>query len=119
MTTHIRRFLDIRAGETVRIGLMGALLFFLLAANNIIKIVRDSLFLSRFPITQLPYVYLLAAVLASAVISMYSRYTARLSLAQVILGSHAFIISSVIIFWLLVAFYDFGWVRSEENTSEL
>ena len=44
------------------------------------------------------------------VISIYSRYTSRLSLSQVILGSHAFIISNVIIFWLLIAFYDFGWV---------
>jgi hypothetical protein len=26
------------------------------------------------------------------------------------LGSHAFLISNVIIFWLLIAFYDFGWV---------
>ena len=89
---------------------MAAFLFFLLAANNVIKIVRDSLFLSRFPITQLPYVYLLAALLASAVISIYSRYTSRFPLSQVILGSHAFIVSNVIIFWFLIAYYDFGWV---------
>jgi AAA family ATP:ADP antiporter len=106
----IRQLLDLRPGETARIGFMAAFFFFLIAANNVIKIVRDALFLSRFPITQLPYVYLLAAVLASAVIGIYSRYTARLSLSQIILGSHAFIISNVIIFWLLVAFYDFGWV---------
>ena len=48
--------------------------------------------------------------LAGVVISIYSRYTSRLSLSQVILGSHAFIISNVIIFWLLIVFYDFGWV---------
>ena len=89
---------------------MAAFLFFLLAANNVIKIVRDSLFLSRFPITQLPYVYLLAALVAGAVIAIYSRYARRLSLSQVILGSHAFIILHVIIFWLLISFYDFGWV---------
>ena len=47
---------------------------------------------------------------AGVVISIYSRYTFRLSLSQVILGSHAFIISNVIIFWLLIVFYDFGWV---------
>jgi ATP/ADP translocase len=89
---------------------MLALLFFLLAANNVIKIVRDALFLGRFPITQLPYVYLLAAVVAGVVITIYSRYTSRLSLSQVILGSHVFIISNVIVFWLLIVFYDFGWV---------
>jgi ATP/ADP translocase/HEAT repeat protein len=106
----VRQLLDVRPGEAARIGFMAAFLFFLLAANNVIKIVRDSLFLSRFPITQLPYVYLLAALFAGLVIGIYSRYTARLSLSQVIFGSHAFIISNVIIFWLLIAFYDFAWV---------
>jgi ATP:ADP antiporter, AAA family len=110
MTINFRQLLDIRSGEAARIGFMAALLFFLLAANNVIKIVRDSLFLSRFPITQLPYVYLLAAVAAGVVITIYSRYTSRFSLSQVILGSHAFIASNVIIFWLLIVFYDFGWV---------
>jgi AAA family ATP:ADP antiporter len=110
LTINLRRFFDIRPGEIRRIGFMAAFLFFLIAANNVIKIVRDSLFLSRFPITQLPYVYLLAALFAGAVIAIYSRYASRLSLSQIILGSHAFIISNVIIFWLLIAFYDFGWV---------
>ena len=110
LTIPLQRFLDVRPGEAARIGFMAAFLFFLLAANNIIKVVRDSLFLSRFPITQLPYVYLLAALLAGVVIGIYSRYTSRLSLSQVILGSHAVIISNVIIFWLLITFYDFGWI---------
>lgn len=110
LTTSFSRFFDVRPGDFRRIGLMAGFLFFLLAANNVIKVVRDSLFLSRFPITQLPYVYLMAAAIAGAVITIYSRYTSRLSLSQVILGTHAFIISNVIIFWLLIAFYDFGWV---------
>jgi ATP:ADP antiporter, AAA family len=110
LTFDLERFFDVRPGEIRRIGVMAAFLFFLLAANNVIKIVRDSLFLSRFPITQLPYVYLSAALLAGVVIGIYSRYTSRLSLSQVILGSHAVIISNVIIFWLLITFYDFAWV---------
>ena len=110
LTIIVRRLLDVRPGEIRRIGFMAAFLFFLLAANNVIKIVRDSLFLSRFPIAQLPYVYLLAALLAGVVIGIYSRFSSRLSLSQVILGSHAVIISNVIIFWLLITFYDFAWV---------
>jgi ATP/ADP translocase len=107
---NVRRLLDIRSGEAARVGWMAAFLFFLLAANNVIKIVRDSLFLSRFAITQLPYVYLLAALVASAVIAIYSRYASKFSLSQMILGSHAFIILNLIIFWLLISLYDFGWV---------
>jgi ATP:ADP antiporter, AAA family len=107
---NIRRLLEIRSGEAARIGWMAAFLFFLLAANNVIKIVRDSLFLSRFPITQLAYVYLLAALLASAVIGIYSRYTSRLSLSQIILGSHVFIACNVLVFWFLITFYNSAWV---------
>jgi hypothetical protein len=51
LTNTLTRFFDIRPGEGRRVGMMVILLFFLLAANNIIKVVRDSLFLSRFPIT--------------------------------------------------------------------
>ena len=110
MSTNIRQFLDIRPGETGRIVVMAAFLFFLLAANNVIKIVRDSLFLSRFPITQLPYVYLLAALVAAAVILLYSRFTSKQPFARVVLISLAAIISNVIIFWLLITFYGAGWV---------
>jgi ATP:ADP antiporter, AAA family len=106
----IQRFLGVRPGEAGRAGSMAALLFFLLAANNIIKVVRDSLFLSHFPISQLPYVYLLTALVASVVISIYSHYTAKLSIAQVLLGSHAFIIANLFVFWMLVSFYHFDWV---------
>jgi AAA family ATP:ADP antiporter len=106
----LRRFLDVRPGEAARISLMAALLFFLLAANNVIKIVRDSLFLSRFPITQLPYVYLLAALIAAVVIVVYSRYASRLPFAQVVLGSLGVVVSNVFVFWLLVTFYDAAWV---------
>ena len=106
----IRQFFDVRPGEIRRIGFMAALLFFLLAANNVIKVVRDSLFLSRFPISQLPYVYLSAALVAGVVIAIYSRYAGKLPLARVLPGTLAFIISNVIVLWLLLAFYGAGWV---------
>jgi AAA family ATP:ADP antiporter len=106
----VGEFFDVHPGEGRRIGLMATVLFFLLAANNVIKIVRDSLFLSRFPITQLPYVYLSAGLIAAALIGIYSRYTATISLSQVILRSYVFIISNVVIFWVLITFYDFAWV---------
>jgi AAA family ATP:ADP antiporter len=105
----LARFLDIRPGEARHVGIMVSLLFFLLAAINVIKVVRDSLFLNRFPIGHLPYVYLLAALLAGVIIAVYTRYTARLPLYRLILGSHAFIISNVIVFWFLIVAFDFAW----------
>ena len=110
LTIPVRRFLDVRPGEIRHVAFMAALLFFLLAANNVIKVVRDSLFLSRFPITQLPYVYLLAALAAGVIIALYSKYTAKLSLPRVVLASLAFVIINVVVFWLLITFSNAAWV---------
>src|SRR5262245_31931240 len=109
LTNTFSRFFDIRPGETRRVAIMASLLFFLLAANNVIKVLRDSLFLSRFPISDLAYVYLLAALLAGVIIALYTRYTVRLPLYRLILGSNAFIISNVIIFWFLIVVFNFAW----------
>jgi AAA family ATP:ADP antiporter len=105
-----QKIFDIRPGEARRVLLMAVFLFFLLAANNVIKVVRDSLFLSRFPITQLPYVYLLAALVAAAVIGLYARFAPTLTFGQVIRASLALMMANVLIFWLLVTFYGASWV---------
>ena len=109
LTNTLSRFFDIRPGEARRVGIMVSLLFFLLAANNVIKVVRDALFLSRFPISDLAYVYLLAALLAGVIITVYTRYTARFPLYRLILGSKAFIISNVILFRFLIVDFNFAW----------
>ena len=105
----LSRFLDIRPGEARRVGIMVSLFFFLLAANNVIKVVRDSLFLSHFPISYLAHVYLLAAVLAGVIIAVYTRYTVRVPLYRLILASNAFIVCNVIMFWFLIVFFNFAW----------
>ena len=70
MINPLSRFFDIRHGEGRRVAIMVSLLFFLLAANNVIKVVRDSLFLSRFPVSDLAYIYFLAAVIAGIIIAV-------------------------------------------------
>lgn len=104
------RHLEIRPGEFERVAKLSAFLFFLLAANSVIKVVRDSLFLSRFPITQLPYVYLLAALIAAGFILLYSRYAAELAFSRLVLASLVLTICSVVLFWLLVRFAARPWV---------
>ena len=105
----LSRFLDIRSGEARRVGMMASFLFFLLAVNNVIKVVRDFFFLSCFLISHLPYVYLLAALLAGVLIAVYTRYTVRLPLYRLMLGSNAFIISNVLMFWFLIVVFNFAW----------
>ena len=105
----LARFFEIRPGEGRRVALMVSLLFLLLAANNVIKVERDSLFLSRFPIGDLSYVYLLVALLAGLIIDVYTRYTIGLPFYQLILGTYALIISNVCVFWYLIVFLNFAW----------
>src|SRR5499426_283452 len=109
LTDTFARFFEIRPRELRRVGIMVSLFFFLLAANNVIRILRDSLFLSHFPISDLSYVYLLVALFAGGIIAVYTRYTARFPFYQLILGSHAFIIFNVIVFWYLIVFFKFAW----------
>ena len=105
----LSRFFDIRAAEIYRVGVIAALLFLLIAANNLIKILRDSLFLSGHSVSELPYLYILVAVIAGAIIATYTRYTANLSLVRLILATNAIILSNVVFFWFLLTFFDPGW----------
>lgn len=105
----LSRFFDIRPGEAYRVGVTVSLLFFLIAANNLTKIVRDSLFLGYHLVSELPYVYILVAVVAGTVIATYSRYTTTLSLTRLILTSNATIILTLVFFWFLITFFNPGW----------
>ena len=62
----LSRFFAIRPGEVYRVGVIASLLFLLIAANNLIKILRDSLFLSGHSVSELPYLYILVAVIAGS-----------------------------------------------------
>jgi len=105
----LSRFFDIRAGETYHVALLAGLLFLLIAANNLIKILRDSIFLGDHSISELPYLYILVALLAGVIISTYTRYTGHLSLTRSILLTNAFIVLSIGFFWLALTFFNPGW----------
>ncbi len=71
-----RRAVDIRSGEYGRTGLMFSCMFLLIAAYVVMKAVRDSLFLYKLGVAQLPLVYILVGVgvllaLITAVIQKY------------------------------------------------
>ena len=105
----LRGFFNIRAGETYHVALLAGLLFLLIAANNLIKILRDSIFLGHHSVSELPYLYILVALLAGVIISKYTRYTAHLSLTRSILLTNAFIVLSTGFFWLALTFFNPGW----------
>lgn len=102
-------FFDIRSGEGRSLAVMAALLFLLVGANNLIKILRDSIFLGHHAVTELPYLYILVAFFAGVIIAAYTRYTAHVSLVQLILASNGIIIVTTGFFWWLLTYIDPIW----------
>ena len=88
---------------------MAALLFLLLAANNLIKILRDSIFLGHHSVSELPYLYILVAIVAGAIIATYTKYTARLSLTRLMVATNAILLSNIVFFWFLLTYFDPAW----------
>jgi ATP:ADP antiporter, AAA family len=105
----LSRFFNIQAGETFRVTVMASLLFLLLAANNLIKILRDSIFLGRHSVSELPYLYILVAIVAGAIIATYTKFTVSLLLTRLILVTNAIIFSNVVFFWFLLTYFDSDW----------
>ncbi len=103
------RLFNIRAGEAYRVGVMASLLFLLIAANNLIKILRDSIFLGQHSVSELPYLYILVAFLAGTIIATYTRYTANISIIRLILATNAIILSNIVFFWFLLTYFDPDW----------
>ena len=86
-----------------------ALLFLLIAANILIKILRDSIFLGEHSVSELPYLYISVALIAGIIIATYTKYTANLTIIRLILATNAVILSNIIFFWFLLTYYDPGW----------
>ena len=109
MTGWLSQFFDIHPGETYRVGVIACLLFFLIAGNNLIKIARDSIFLGHHSASELPYLYILVALLAGATIATYTKLTANLSVTRLILLTNTVIFCSLAFFWFLLTFFNPGW----------
>jgi ATP:ADP antiporter, AAA family len=92
-----------------RVGAMALLLGLLIGGNNLLKILRDSVFLGHHSVSELPYLYILVAFIAGLVIATYTRYTARVSIMRLILASNATILSATVFFWIVLTYFDPGW----------
>jgi AAA family ATP:ADP antiporter len=110
MSKILLKTFDIREGEGLRASLMFAYIFFIVAALMIIKPVRNSLFLSELGITQLPYVYVLVALFAALVASVYSKFAKKARLNRLVLNTLLIVIANLFIFWIFFHIgYRMGW----------
>jgi ATP/ADP translocase/HEAT repeat protein len=107
---YIERALNLRAGE-LRLGApLTAYLFLVMASYLVGRVVRDSLFLSRFPAAQLPYADIATALTVGALIAVYIRLGRHFSLRGLLLGSLVFFASNCLLFWVLARFYLVSWL---------
>ncbi len=97
-------------GEGVRAGLMFSYIFLVIASLLIVKPVRTSLFLTEFGAEQLPYAFMLVALVSAVVARFYFKLASRFSLNRLIsiwLLSSA--VSLAVIWLLLHRGYQEGW----------
>ena len=79
----LRRF-GLQEGEGRRTILMFSYVFLIIASLLVVKPVRNSLFLTAFGPQQLPYAFILAALVSALVASLYARLASRFALDRLI-----------------------------------
>lgn len=107
----LKNLLNIREGEGNKTFLMFAYIFLIIASLVIMKPIRTSLFLTRYGIEQLPYVFVLVAPAALIFIRLYSNFANKVRLYFLIFNTHLVFISLLIIFWILLyTNVEAGWL---------
>lgn len=102
MQAFLTRLFDIREGEAPRALLMFAYIFLVISSLLIIKSVRSAIFLERLSAAQLPYAFMLVAVSATVVTTVYARLAIRLRLDRLLWGSLVFFIANLMLFRVLL-----------------
>jgi ATP:ADP antiporter, AAA family len=104
----IFKLFDFREGEERRVFLMWTYIFLIITALMIIKPVVSALFLSTFGVERLPQVFILMAITAAVVSTIYSNLLKTNNLYKLI---HLTLISTAALFalfWLLLTFQVLG-----------
>ena len=89
--SRIERVIDIRPGEGARTALMFFTILLLIASYTTTKAVRDAVFLSKFGLTELSYMYIGIAVVAGVVVTAYKRATGGMGRNVVALLTNGFV----------------------------
>jgi AAA family ATP:ADP antiporter len=102
MTSILERMLDIREGEMKRTAIMAGYLFVIIAAHNILKPMSRSLFVVNSGAHELPFLYMLVALVGGVVVLVYLQFSNRLRLDRLINGTSLFLMSNLLFFWFLL-----------------
>ncbi|MFT5167535.1 MAG: AAA family ATP:ADP antiporter [Saprospiraceae bacterium] len=98
----LRKTFDIRNGELLRASLMLLNIFFIISTLLIVKPTVNGLFLSKFGVEKLPYAFMLVAVVAAVVTTLYSKIVRSIPLNKIINGTLLFSVFSLLFFGLFL-----------------
>jgi AAA family ATP:ADP antiporter len=77
--------------------------FLAMTSYYLVKPVRNAVFIERLGAENLPYVYILTAIVVSLVMVVYSRYVNRVGHIALLVGTFVFLASNLFLFrWLLI-----------------
>ena len=107
----LNRIFDVREGELLRTSLMFFYLFLVIASYITASAVRDSLFLKSLGTKQIPYAYLLIAIVVGLISPFYLRAASKASLNQLIrYTSLAAVLSLLVFCWVFILHFDTWWM---------
>ncbi|KAA3642533.1 MAG: hypothetical protein DWP98_13780 [Bacteroidetes bacterium] len=107
----IQKTFDIRKGEFKIAFLLQASIFLIIATLLIVKPIVNALFINRFGVESLPQAYVVLAVIAILISTVYSVTLKRLKLITVILRTLTISAIALIAFGVLLYFqFNVGWV---------
>ncbi len=104
-----RSVYDVRPGEGMRTLFMCLHMFFVLFAYYILKPVSQALFLNKFDIDQLPYLYILIAIVGGMLAYAYTAVAVRSSLTAAVNWSTAITVACLLALWWMLRF-NFDWM---------
>jgi len=104
-----RRLFDIRTGEHRRTLFMSLYLLFVMVAYYILKPVSASMFLNKFNIDKLPYLYILIAAGGGVLAYFYTRLAVKSSLDRAVSITMLISFVCLIALWWLIGL-NLGWM---------
>src|ERR1700674_3804537 len=93
---------DIRQGEYARTGFMSLYLLFVMVAYYILKPVSAAMFLNKFNIDKLPYLYILIAAGGGVLAYFYTRVALKSSLTAAVSWTMLISVVCLIGLWWLI-----------------
>ncbi len=104
-----RSLFDVRPGERLITALMALYLLFVLFAYYILKPVSRALFLSKFDIDKLPWLYILIAAAGGVLAYLYTKLAVKTTLSHAVTAATTFMVACLLVLWWLLG-HEWDWV---------